>query len=88
MKINRLDEVFREKKVYNRVIANYFDKSESTISLWRNNKRQPSLEEFRDIARLLRIDIKDLFETTTWENEKSETYKEYVLRIKNIEKQF
>lgn len=82
MKINRLDEVFRQKKVYNRVIATYFDKSESTVSLWRNNKRQPSLEEFREIARLLRMDIKDLFEATTWENEKSETYEEYALRIK------
>lgn len=83
MKLNRLDEVFRNKKVYNRVIASYFGKSESTISLWRNNKRQPSLEEFRAIARLLRMDIKDLFEPTIWKDEKSETYEEYAIKMKD-----
>lgn len=83
MKLNRLDEVFRNKKVYNRVIASYFRKSESTISLWRNNKRQPSLEEFRTIARLLRMDIKDLFESTIWKDEKSETYEEYAIKMKD-----
>ncbi|MCY1661035.1 helix-turn-helix domain-containing protein [Chryseobacterium sp. SL1] len=82
MKINRLKEVFDNRNVKNRVLANYFGKSESTISLWRNNKRQPSLDELREIAKLLRIDIRDLIEPTSWKDENSETYEEFSARIK------
>jgi len=84
MKINRLDIVFTEKKIQNRVIAKFIGKSESTISLWRNNKRQPSLEELIEIAKLLRVSIYDLIEPTNWENEKSETYEEFVKKVKDI----
>ncbi|MDH0660462.1 MULTISPECIES: helix-turn-helix transcriptional regulator [unclassified Empedobacter] len=84
MKINRLDIVFTEKKIQNRVIAKFIGKSESTISLWRNNKRQPSLEELIEIAKLLRVSIYDLIEPTNWDNEKSETYEEFVKKVKDI----
>lgn len=82
MKINRLDIVFTEKKIQNRVIAKFIGKSESTISLWRNNKRQPSLEELIEIAKLLRVSIYDLIEPTNWKNEKSDTYEEFVKKVK------
>lgn len=82
MKINRLDIVFTEKKIQNRVIAKFIGKSESTISLWRNNKRQPSLEELIEIAKLLRVSIYDLIEPTNWKNEKSDTYEEFVEKVK------
>lgn len=74
MKLNRLKEVFDEMGVKNRILAIHLKKSESTISLWRNNRRQPSVEEFYQIAKLLRIDIRELFEQTIWHNESSETY--------------
>ena len=83
MKINRLDIVFTEKKIQNRVIAKFIGKSESTISLWRNNKRQPSLEEFILIAKLLRVSIYDLIEPTNWDKEKSDTYEEFVKKVKD-----
>lgn len=86
MKINRLDEVFKEKKVQNRVLAKYFNKSEETISKWRNNKRQPSLENLVEIAKFLRIDTRQLLESTSWENEKSETYEQFSVRIKEENK--
>lgn len=86
MKINRLDEVFKEKKVQNRVLAKYFNKSEETISKWRNNKRQPSLENLVEIAKFLRIDTRHLLESTSWENEKSETYEQFSVRIKEENK--
>lgn len=86
MKINRLDEVFKEKKVQNRVLAKYFNKSEETISKWRNNKRQPSLENLVEIAKFLRIDTRQLLESTSWENEKSETYEQFSVRIKDGKK--
>ncbi|WP_295204406.1 helix-turn-helix transcriptional regulator [uncultured Chryseobacterium sp.] len=76
MKLNRLKEVFDERGVKNRALAAVLNKSESTISLWRNNKRQPSLEEFYIIAKLLRINIHDLIESTKWEGEKSLTYEQ------------
>lgn len=76
MKLNRLKEVFNEFGVKNRTLAIILNKSESTISLWRNNKRQPSLEEFYIIAKLLRINIHDLIEISSWENEDSPTYDE------------
>ncbi|MFV0178876.1 helix-turn-helix domain-containing protein [Empedobacter falsenii] len=84
MKINRLDIVFTENKIQNRVIAKFIGKSESTISLWRNNKRQPSLEELIEIAKLLRVSIYDLIEPTNWGNEKSDTYEEFVKKVKDI----
>lgn len=83
MNLNLLNEVFTDKKIKNRVLAKYFNKSESTISLWRNNKRQPSLEEFYEIAKLLRMDIRDLFIETKWTNEKSETYEQFSARIRD-----
>lgn len=86
MKINRLDEAFKERKVQNRILAKYFNKSEETISKWRNNKRQPSIENLLEIAKLLRMDIQDLFESTAWENEKSETYEQFSVRVKDEKK--
>lgn len=85
MKLNKLDEVFIEKDIYNRFIALYLGKSESTISLWRNNKRQPTLEELKSIARLLRMNVQDLIEPSFWDNEKSITYEEFVIELKQEE---
>lgn len=75
-------EVFKEHKVTNRILAKYFKKSESTISLWRNNKRQPSMQQMYEIAQLLRINIHDLIEPTSWEDTDFETYQEFVERSK------
>jgi len=79
---NNLKEVFKEHKVTNRILAKYFKKSESTISLWRNNKRQPSIQQMYEIAKLLRINIHELLEPTTWEGVSSETYEEFSIKIK------
>lgn len=81
---NNLKEVFKEHKVTNRILAKYFKKSESTISLWRNNKRQPSIQQMYEIAKLLRINIHDLIEATSWEDSDFETYQEFAERIKVI----
>ena len=58
--INRLADVFKEKDVYNRDIANHLNKSEETISRWVNNHRQPSLNDLDEIAKYLKVDIRDL----------------------------
>ena len=84
MKLNRLKEVFDDQKIKNRVIAKYVGKSESTISLWRNNKRQPSLEELFQIAKLLRVNIHTLIVPTNWKYETSETYEDFTKKVKQI----
>jgi transcriptional regulator with XRE-family HTH domain len=84
MKLNRLKEVFHQFGVKNRTLAVFLNKSESTISLWRNNKRQPSLEEFYLIAKLLRINIHELIEPSNWENEESPTYQDISKKIKPL----
>lgn len=76
MSLNRLDIIFTDKKVQNRILAKHFEKSEGTISKWRNNKRQPSLEELKEIAKLLRINIKELINDTDWSEETSDTYED------------
>jgi len=64
--INRLKEVFKEKKVTNRQIATYLKKSEPTISKWVNNRRQPSLDDLYKIAEYLQIDIRSLLYPSNW----------------------
>ena len=75
--INRLDEIFRERKITNRVIAKYVNRSEGTVSIWRNNKRQPSMDELYKIAELLRVDIRSLLNSSSWSESSAPTYEEF-----------
>lgn len=58
--LNRLGKVLKEKKVSNRVVSKYLDKTEETISRWVNNHRQPSVEDLSRLAEFLHVDIRDL----------------------------
>lgn len=64
MKINRLKIVLAEKEKTSKWLANELGKSESTISRWCTNDVQPSLETMAQIALLLKIDIKELLNST------------------------
>lgn len=81
-KINRLDEVFTKRKITNRIIAKYVNRSEGTVSKWRNNKRQPSLEELDNIAELLREDVRNLLYKSDWSESKAPTYLEFKKQLK------
>lgn len=59
---NRLRVVLAEKRIKNRWLAEQLGKSEMTISRWSNNKAQPSLEQFIEIAKLLNVQLDDLLE--------------------------
>ncbi len=63
-KINRLAEVFEQKRVYNRQIADFLKKSEGTVSRWANNHRQPSVNDLYKIAHYLDVDIRELLNKT------------------------
>ena len=57
---NRIKVVLAEKNITNRWLAEKMGKSEITISRWSQNKSQPSLEQLREIAKLLEVSPKDL----------------------------
>lgn len=62
--INRLKVVLAEQNKTNRWLADQLQVNEGTVSRWITNTKQPSVETFHKIAVLLKIDIKDLFEST------------------------
>jgi len=68
--------------VQNRVLAKYFDNTEETISRWRHNVRQPSVSQLNEIAKLLRMNIKDLLHDSDWSNETSQIYEEFKESLK------
>jgi DNA-binding XRE family transcriptional regulator len=62
--INRIRVVLAEKNITNKWLAEQLGVSEITVSRWVNNTQQPAVEIFVDIADLLKVDIRDLFEST------------------------
>lgn len=64
MKINRLKIILAENDKTNKWLAEQLGKSEVTVSRWVTNEVQPSLETMSHIAELLKIDIKELLNST------------------------
>jgi len=64
MKINRLKIVLVEQSKTSKWLAKELGKSESTVSRWCTNEIQPSVETLAEIAELLKIDIKELLNST------------------------
>ncbi|MCK9561678.1 MAG: helix-turn-helix transcriptional regulator [Bacteroidales bacterium] len=62
--INRLKAVLAEQGKTNKWLAEKLDKNETTISRWCTNEVQPSMENLVAIATLLKIDVKDLINST------------------------
>ena len=58
--INRLKVVLAEKKRTNKWLAEQLGKDQATVSKWRTNASQPSLEMLLKIAETLEVDMKDL----------------------------
>jgi putative transcriptional regulator len=62
--INRLKVVLAEQNRTNRWLAEQLGVNEGTVSHWTTNNKQPSVETFYKIAVTLKVDIRDLFEST------------------------
>lgn len=62
--INRLKVVLAEQKRTGKWLAEAICKNEATVSRWCSNIVQPSIETFVQIAEVLNIDIKELFNST------------------------
>ena len=59
--INRIKVILAEKKRTNKWLAEQLGKDPATVSKWCTNTLQPNLETIVEIAKLLEVDIKDLF---------------------------
>ncbi|WP_308550082.1 helix-turn-helix transcriptional regulator [uncultured Parabacteroides sp.] len=58
--LNRLKIVLVEKKKTARWLAENMGKDPATISKWCTNTSQPSIETLAEIARILKVDIREL----------------------------
>lgn len=58
---NRLKVVLAEKKRTNKWLAEELSKDPATVSKWCTNTLQPNVETLVDIAKLLDVEIQDLF---------------------------
>ena len=65
---NRLRFILEEKRVPNKRLAIELGVSQQTVSRWRNNITQPSLESLYKIATYLETDVRLLLESTVREN--------------------
>ena len=58
--INRIKAVLVEQRKTNKWLAEKLGKTQATVSRWAGNKAQPSLDKLVEIARLLKVEVKDL----------------------------
>jgi DNA-binding helix-turn-helix protein len=58
--VNRIKVTLVEKQKTSRWLAEQMGKSENTISRWCSNKKQPSIQQFQQIATFLGVDIQTL----------------------------
>lgn len=61
--INRLKVVLAEKRKTNKWLAEHLEKDPATVSKWCTNSAQPGLETLVKIAKLLEVEIGELFTT-------------------------
>ena len=59
--LNRLKVVLADKKRTNKWLAEQLGKDPATVSKWCTNTIQPNVETLVEIAKLLSVDIQDLF---------------------------
>lgn len=58
---NRIKIVLAEKEKSAKWLAEQLEKDKSTVSRWCTNDMQPSIETFYLIAKLLDIEVRELF---------------------------
>lgn len=63
-KLNRIKAVLAEQEKTSKWLAGQVGKSACTVSKWCNNVVQPDLNTLDQIARTLKVDVKDLLNPT------------------------
>lgn len=61
--MNRIKEVLEEKGIKQTWLAEKIGKSFSQTNAYVCNRRQPSLEQLFEIAKVLNVEVKDLIES-------------------------
>jgi len=64
LNLNRIKAVLAEKNKSGKDLASHLDKTESTVSRWCTNEVQPSVETLYEIAKFLKVDIRELLVST------------------------
>lgn len=62
--INRIKVVLVEQGRTNKWLADQLGKTTPTISRWCTNDMQPSLETLVEISQILRVDVRELLNST------------------------
>ncbi len=62
--INRLKAVLAEQSKTNKWLAEQLNKNETTVSRWCTNEVQPSMDNLVVIALLLKVDVRELINST------------------------
>lgn len=63
-RINRIKVVLAEKGKTGKWLAEELKRDKATVSKWCTNRCQPDINTFLHIAKLLEVDIRDLFNAT------------------------
>ena len=63
---NRIKAVLAEMNITNKQLAKQLDVKQETVSRWCTNQSQPSIQVLYEIAKYLKIDIRDLLVPTDW----------------------
>jgi transcriptional regulator with XRE-family HTH domain len=58
--LNRIKSVLAEKNISSKTLAAKLHVSETTVSGWCTNSKQPSLKTLYEIAEYLKIDVRQL----------------------------
>ncbi|MDO8998377.1 MAG: helix-turn-helix transcriptional regulator [Bacteroidota bacterium] len=61
--MNRIKEVLEEKSITQTWLSEKLGKSYNMVNSYVQNRRQPSIEILFDIAKILKVDPKDLLST-------------------------
>lgn len=64
-RFNRIKLVLIEQEKTGRWLAEELEKSACTVSKWCSNSAQPDLKTLDQIARVLRVNVKDLLNDTS-----------------------
>lgn len=59
---NRIRVVLADKQITNHWLASQLGVTDMTVSRWSTNKNQPSVSQLVEIAKLLKVEIKELIE--------------------------
>lgn len=58
--LNRIKAVLAEKKKTSKDLAKHLGKTEATVSRWCTNDVQPSIETLYEIAKFLKVPLREL----------------------------